>query len=335
MVHCDIKPENFVFATEAEDAPLKLIDFGFAQVFDWGSKLTDVCGTPHYMAPEVAHEKYGSAADMWSLGCCLFDMIFHFNPFYTRGGMTVTDIIKAVQKGFNPTVRPGYGAWFPESDPVDEDTRDLISKLLTKQVGARPTAEEVLEHSWFRLVNANEPTLSVAVVKSIMHFQDVNPLQKLILSMVLRTGFLTIAEIRACKETFDLIDVDGSGDITVEEFAVCAKSLADSATLIQLNTIFDALDIDGDRTLSIKEFLMARVQRKLSIRPERLKKIFAQFNPDCDSVITPSQLSIILENNGISLSDEQVNSFVLSADENGDGEIEWQEFINLFVNRLD
>lgn len=56
VVHRDIKPENLLYTSTAEDARLKLVDFGFAmklQEKDGGTIHTDPCGTASYMAPEI------------------------------------------------------------------------------------------------------------------------------------------------------------------------------------------------------------------------------------------------------------------------------------------
>lgn len=54
VVHRDIKPENLLYTSTAEDARLKLVDFGFAmKLQDGGTIKTDPCGTANYMAPEI------------------------------------------------------------------------------------------------------------------------------------------------------------------------------------------------------------------------------------------------------------------------------------------
>merc|ERR1712167_220393 len=141
MVHCDIKPANFVFVRDSMDSPIKLIDFGFCQVYHWNKKLNEICGTPHYMAPEVIKGKYSCAADIWSMGATLFFMNFHFNPFYTQK-VPMTQILKTVRRGFTPQVKAGWGARIP-TEPL---IKDLIAKMLRMNVGERLTAEEVLDH---------------------------------------------------------------------------------------------------------------------------------------------------------------------------------------------
>ena len=53
IVHKDLKPENLLLEIEAEDARIKVIDFGTSQFFDPKKKMSQKYGTPYYIAPEV------------------------------------------------------------------------------------------------------------------------------------------------------------------------------------------------------------------------------------------------------------------------------------------
>lgn len=74
----DLKPENLLFATEDEDSPLLVADFGLSKIVDEStySTLSTTCGTPAYMAPEIfKREGYGKPVDMWALGVVAFFLL--------------------------------------------------------------------------------------------------------------------------------------------------------------------------------------------------------------------------------------------------------------------
>lgn len=70
--------QNVLFADEAEDSLLKVIDFGFARLFPAGSApLQTPCFTLQYAAPELFHKSgYDKACDLWSLGVILVCVLF-------------------------------------------------------------------------------------------------------------------------------------------------------------------------------------------------------------------------------------------------------------------
>merc|ERR1719183_3496520 len=84
VVHCDLKPGNFVLV----DGRLKVIDFGIAKGISNDttniSRDTSV-GTLSYMAPEAVKQggqlKLGRSSDIWSLGIILYQMVYSHPPF--------------------------------------------------------------------------------------------------------------------------------------------------------------------------------------------------------------------------------------------------------------
>ena len=72
VVHRDIKPANIFLNKEGQ---AKLGDFGIAVKCGKNSKVTTPIGTPLYLDPQRCQGRaYGQKADMWSLGCVLYEM---------------------------------------------------------------------------------------------------------------------------------------------------------------------------------------------------------------------------------------------------------------------
>ena len=134
VVHRDVKLDNIL--TGAKGA--KLGDFGVSKAVHAGERLVDQSGTPSYLAPEVLSCKdyCGQAADMWSLGVCLYGLLCGTLPF----------------KGFNlPTLHKSIlSAHYVLPADLSWSARDLLSRLLCKDPETRLSASSVLRHSWLR-----------------------------------------------------------------------------------------------------------------------------------------------------------------------------------------
>eukprot|EP00607_Mallomonas_marina_P007103 CAMPEP_0182437614 /NCGR_PEP_ID=MMETSP1167-20130531/85165_1 /TAXON_ID=2988 /ORGANISM="Mallomonas Sp, Strain CCMP3275" /LENGTH=350 /DNA_ID=CAMNT_0024630593 /DNA_START=355 /DNA_END=1408 /DNA_ORIENTATION=- len=141
IVHRDLKPENLLLTSDADDADIKIADFGFAAYDHGRNQLTDQCGTPHYVAPEILRkEPYGSSVDMWAMGIITYVLLGGYPPFHDED---MQRLFKKIKRGEYSFHREYWGA-------VSEEAKDLIRGLLTIDVTKRFTADQALNHSWVK-----------------------------------------------------------------------------------------------------------------------------------------------------------------------------------------
>ena len=132
VVHRDLTPSNIMITA---DSFVKLADFGLArQRAGVNSVMDSVVGTVLYQCPEIIqHEQYGEKADVWSLGCILYQMAALKPPF--EGGNPLI-VANAIVEGKYP---PLDAASFPPESLLAM----AVAKLLTVDPEKRPDIDEV------------------------------------------------------------------------------------------------------------------------------------------------------------------------------------------------
>jgi serine/threonine protein kinase len=138
IVHCDIKPENFViiFNKEKGNKPiLKLIDFGNVRRKPMNKKrLYNFVGTKEYMAPEALENGgFNEKVDVWAAGIIMFNLLTGADPFISPNDneSDYIDNIKFKEIKFEYI--------------KNEKLRELNKKLLNRFLARRITAKEALE----------------------------------------------------------------------------------------------------------------------------------------------------------------------------------------------
>ncbi|XP_032919937.1 serine/threonine-protein kinase 36 isoform X3 [Catharus ustulatus] len=131
ILHRDMKPQNILLG---KDGVVKLCDFGFARAMSIHTLvLTSIKGTPLYMSPELVEERpYDHTADLWSVGCILYELFVGTPPFYTN---SIFQLVSLILK--DPV------KWPENMSPV---FKSFLQGLLMKDPHQRLSWPELLSH---------------------------------------------------------------------------------------------------------------------------------------------------------------------------------------------
>jgi serine/threonine protein kinase len=138
VLHRDIKLDNILLNV---DGHIKICDFGVSKLVKEKEIMTEQCGTPAYIAPEIlrGHGYEGFAVDIWSAGAVLFAMLYGTVPFKANN---MKDLHKMIMKGR-----------YVLKDGISNNAKTLLSALLEINPKKRITIPEIYKHDWMKDVN--------------------------------------------------------------------------------------------------------------------------------------------------------------------------------------
>eukprot|EP00392_Amoebophrya_sp_AT5.2_P012663 g12770.t1 len=132
IVHRDVKAENFLFTSAGSiyNTPLKLIDFGMAI-------LHELCGSPHYLAPELIGQQYNHLVDLWALGVLLYLLLYGRYPYDAKDPQEL--MVKILTEKIE---------WRHPKAKITETAKEFLNCLLDRDVRSRYTSKRAMRQNW-------------------------------------------------------------------------------------------------------------------------------------------------------------------------------------------
>ncbi|XP_045337322.1 striated muscle preferentially expressed protein kinase isoform X6 [Leopardus geoffroyi] len=141
VLHLDVKPENLMVWDGAEgEEQVRICDFGNAQELTPGEPQYCQYGTPEFVAPEIVNQTpVSGVTDIWPVGVVAFLCLTGISPFVGENDRTTLMNIRNYNVAFEETTFLS----------LSREARGFLIKVLVRD-RLRPTAEETLEHPWFK-----------------------------------------------------------------------------------------------------------------------------------------------------------------------------------------
>ncbi|KAL2599897.1 hypothetical protein AAZV13_10G079900 [Glycine max] len=221
VLHRDIKCSN-IFLTKENN--IRLGEFGLAKLLNTEDLTSPAVGTLNYMCPEAfAGMPYGYKSDMWSLGCCMFEIVAHQPAFRApdRAGL----INKINRSSISPL-------------PIvySSTLKQLIKSMLRKNPEHRPTASELLKNPHLqpyvlRCRNASSIFLPVHLINSNSKDKTKNK------SSGSKDHWDKEAELAGLVNRLDqLYPLEGNGDVQIRNWHNDGKLAVSTITEDNLET---------------------------------------------------------------------------------------------------
>ena len=319
IVHRDMKLENILFATESEDSPIKIIDFGLsvllgkketknenetADLKKYGFKrMTTKVGTIYYMSPEVIKGNYDEKCDIWACGVILYTLLSGYPPF---NGQTDKDIYNMISK-------MNFDFEQPVWKNVSKYAKELIKKMLSP-AKSRYTAEEVLNSKWLSVKTKknDEKTNYYLDYTHIEKYKSYSKFKQVILTFI--ASRLSSEDSDKIRNIFCCIDESQKGFITYEDFS---NYLINECNIDEISNkqneikkAFRSVDIDQNNAIDYTEFLAANIEEAIYLKEEKLKEAFRQFDLDDIGYIKKDDIIRVLKLDNLEDKDKIANKII-------------------------
>ncbi|CAD8152055.1 unnamed protein product [Paramecium pentaurelia] len=319
IVHRDLKPENIIFISEDPQSQLKVIDFGTSRKFDNQKVMSKRLGTPYYIAPEVLGHSYTEKCDIWSCGVILYILLCGYPPFVGKTENQILDRVKLGKFTFDPE----------DWETVSKEAKEFITKLLRMDPNKRLSAKQALDDPWL-VKYAPSTQVNKKALNNLRQFQAETILKQALMSYMI-TQMSTQKELQDLQEEFQRLDENNDGFLSKEELLKGYLQIQTDHKLVEdeVERILQIIDINQSGQIDFSEFCMAAMNQEKLLSVQRVEQAFKIFDQNGDGFISKKELEAVMGD----LGDDVWNQILTDCDNNGDGQISYEEFVKMLKNK--
>jgi calcium-dependent protein kinase len=302
-------------------------------MFEKGAVQRKLVGSSYYIAPEVLKKHYNEKCDVWSCGVIMYILLSARPPF---GGEDDNEIMERVATG-------KYDLESPPFNKLSKNSIDLIKRLLTMDPEQRISAEQALNHPWFKEFKSqeiynriNDSDTIKNLIENLKKYRRTSIIQETALAYLVH-HFPQIKDVVNSCKLFNQIDKSGDGKITKAELLRGLSERYKSDTLeADVEEIYKNLDMDNNGYIGYEEFVRAAVSKEYFVRDNVLRFAFRYFDKDGSGEITFDEIEALFSQ---SISDktkvhETLVNIIKEVDKNNDGKINFDEFSKVMKKML-
>jgi calcium-dependent protein kinase len=298
---------------------VKLIDFGTSDKMKKGQNMELQVGTPYYTAPEVLNNNYNEKCDIWSCGVILYLMLCGKHPFNGNDDDEIYEEIKRCKIEFNDE----------EWDTISNDAKDLIKKILIKDVEKRYSAKEALCHPWI-VKNKNKIKIDKEklneIIKNLRNYSARLKLQQSTLAYIVH-NLVHKEDCEYLRQVFIAFDDNGDGKLTKDELIKgLSILLTPEEAEKEVNRLIEIIDVDGNGFIEYEEFLRAGLEKAKILTENNLETAFKLYDINNRGKINALELGNVLGGGDDNVEENVWQELINEADIDQDGEINYDDF---------
>jgi len=334
ILHRDLKLENLMVSEIEKDIItgeeyfwIKIIDFGTAKIFEKNKTEKAVIGSSYYIAPEVLKQRYNEKCDTWSVGVILYMTLVGVAPF---DGRTDEDIIRRIKIG-------KYNKNDIRFIEHSEEVKDLVYKLLEKNIDKRLSAKEALNHPWFEKFGGRnlfcnfKPEDILPYIENLFHYKYNSKLQELVIAFLVH-NLANNDETLIILKMFRYFNKSGDCKLTKFELTNGLYNYKERDEVDEMvDVIFQRLDGDNNGYIEYEEFLRVCIDKTHLMTKENLRYAFKFLDKDNTKTLNAQKILKAFLTKPNKEFEAVFNISLKEVDKDSDGIIDFNEFCELMM----